>query len=110
VSFDERRKSKRYEADVPTQLRVTGRLVDVRLKDVCRDAVLVESTETVALGTAVGVLLGLPDGANPVEVHGTVIRLSPATDGSGAGGVAVLFTEVSPELATRLDFFFATLD
>ena len=109
MSFEERRKSKRYEADVPTQLRVNGRLVDVRLKDVCRDAVLVETPETVALGTSVGVILGLPDGQNPVEVHGTVIRLAHLAEGEAAG-MAVMFTELSPELATRLDFFFATLD
>jgi len=109
VSFDERRRSKRYEADVPTQLRVSGQLVPVRLKDVCRDAVLVETPETWPLGTLVGVILGLPDGQSPVEVHGTVIRLAPATDGERPS-VAVLFTELSPELATRLDFFFATLD
>jgi hypothetical protein len=109
VSFEERRKSKRYEVDVPTRLRLAGRLVDVRLKDVCRDAVLVESTELPELGTPVGVILGIPDGTSPVEVHGTVIRVAPAAEGGGAGG-AVLFTEVSPELATRLDFFFATLD
>jgi hypothetical protein len=109
VSYPEKRKSKRYEADVPTQLRVAGLVVPVRLKDVCRDAVLVEASQTWPLGTAVGVILGLPDGQAPVEVHGTVIRLAPAGEGENAG-VAVLFTELSPELATRLDFFFATLD
>jgi hypothetical protein len=109
VNFPEKRKSKRYEADVPTQVRVAGELVPVRLKDVCRDAVLVEAPQTWPLGTAVGVVLGLPDGQTPVEVHGTVIRLAPGGDGENHG-VAVLFTELSPELATRLDFFFATLD
>jgi hypothetical protein len=109
VSFEERRKSRRYEADVPTQLRAEGRLISVRLKDVCRDAVLVESPEPVSLGAPVGVVLGLPDGQAPIEVHGTVIRVAPGTDDS-AVGVAVLFTALSPALATRLDFFFATLD
>jgi hypothetical protein len=108
VSFEERRKSKRYEADVPTQLRAEGRLISVRLKDVCRDAVLVESPEPVSLGAPVGVVLGLPDGQAPIEVHGTVIRVAPGAD--SAVGVAVLFTALSPALATRLDFFFATLD
>ena len=109
MSSDERRRSKRYAADVPTRLRVAGRLIDVRLKDVCRDAVLVESSETFDLGTPVGVILGLPDGQNPIEVHGTIIRLAPAADAEAAG-MAVLFTQLSPELATRLDFFFATLE
>jgi hypothetical protein len=109
VSFEERRKNKRYEADVPTRLRVAGRLVDVRLRDVCRDAVLVESTESIPVGTLVGVILGLPDGQNPVEVNGTVIRLASPSEGEAAG-VAVMFTALSPELATRLDFFFATLE
>jgi PilZ domain len=109
VNIEERRKHKRYEADVPTRIRVSGQLFDVRLKDVCRDAVLVESAQTWPLGTPVGVVLGLPDGQNPVEVHGTIIRLAPPSDGGNAG-VAVIFTELSPELARRLDFFFATLE
>ena len=109
MSFEERRKNKRYEVDVATRLRVSGQLFEVRLKDVCRDAVLVESSQTWPLGTPLGVVLGLPDGQSPVEVHGTIIRLSPPGEGE-LTGIAVLFTELSPELATRLDFFFATLD
>jgi hypothetical protein len=94
---------------VPTHLRVGGQLVAVRLKDVCRDAVLVEAPHAWSLGTPVGVILGLPDGHAPVEVTGTVIRVVLPTSEESAG-VAVLFTQLSPELATRLDFFFATLD
>lgn len=109
MSSEDRRKSKRYEADIPTRLLVAGETVSVRLKDVCRDAILVEAPQTWPLGTPVGVALGLPDGHSPVEVHGKVIRLAAPVD-RGGHGVAVLFTEVSPELAARLDFFFASLD
>jgi PilZ domain-containing protein len=109
MSSQERRKNRRYEVDIPTRLLVAGESIDVRLKDVCRDAILVESPQTWPLGTPVGVALGLPDGQSPVEVHGKVIRLAAASGGEGPG-VAVLFTEVSPELAARLDFFFASLD
>jgi hypothetical protein len=44
-----------------------------------------------------------------VEVLGTIIRVV-LPSGEEPAGVAVIFTQLSPELATRLDFFFATLD
>jgi Tfp pilus assembly protein PilZ len=78
-----------------------------RLRDICRDAALVETHHDCALETRVVLALELPGGGGILEVAGRVIRLAP---GEGdAQGMAVLFTEATPAAATRIDLLLSKL-
>jgi hypothetical protein len=105
VSGSERRKNPRYEVDVPVRLTVEGRAHVGRLRDVCRDAALVEVHGRWPLGTPVVLAMELPGTEWPLQVGGTVIRVAP---GEGdATATAVVFTDLTPAAETRIDFFIA---
>jgi PilZ domain-containing protein len=109
MTFDaapgERRKQPRLRLDVPVRVGVEGQVLDGRLRDICRDAALVETNHRCPLGTAVMLTLDLP-GRVPLLVAGTVIRLA---DGEGEGrGLAILFADLTPTAASKLDTFLAT--
>jgi hypothetical protein len=98
----ERRKSPRKPADLPVRCMADGRSFPGRLRDICRDAALVEVHEALPLDARVVLTVDLP-GAGTVEVAGRVIRL---TEGEGdARSMAVLFTDATPAAATRIDLF-----
>ena len=98
----ERRKSPRKPADLPVRCLVDGRAFPGRLRDICRDAALVDVHEVIPLETRVVLSVDLP-GAGAVEVAGRVIRLA---EGEGdARGIAILFTDATPAAATRIDLF-----
>ena len=98
----ERRKSPRKPADVPVRCQAEGRTFPGRLRDICRDAALVDVHEALPLDTRVLLAMHLP-GVGAVEVTGRVIRLA---EGEGdARGIAVLFTDATPSAATRIDLF-----
>ena len=102
MSGADRRKSPRKAVDLPVRCLVDGRSFPGRLRDICRDAALVEAHEPLPLDTRVVLALELP-GAGAVEVAGRVIRLA---EGEGdARGMAVLFTGATPAAATRIDLF-----
>jgi hypothetical protein len=102
---DERRKSPRFSVDVPVRLSSGGASFPGRLKDLCRDAVLVETHHPLPLESQVAVAMALPGTSGPLEVGGRVIRVAPG-DGD-AQRVAILFTSVTPAAETRIDFFIA---
>ena len=103
----ERRKSPRKAAELPARFAVEGRAYPARLKDICRDAALIEAHEVFPLETRVVLTLDLP-GAGVVEVAGRVIRLA---EGEGdARGMAILFTDATPTAATRIDLFLSRTD
>lgn len=102
---DERRKSPRYAVDVAARLTIGGAQHTGRLRDLCRDAALVEADRAWPLETEVTVAMELPGTGGPLEVSGRVIRLAPGE--GGVTGLAILFTNVSPAAATRIDFFVA---
>jgi hypothetical protein len=98
----ERRKSPRKPADLPVRCMADGRSFPGRLRDICRDAALVEVHEALPLDARVVLTVDLP-GAGTVEVAGRVIRV---TEGEGdARSMAVLFTDATPAAATRIDLF-----
>jgi hypothetical protein len=98
----ERRKSPRKPADLPVRCMADGRSFPGRLRDICRDAALVEVHEALPLDARVVLTVELP-GAGTVEVAGRVIRV---TEGEGdARSMAVLFTDATPAAATRIDLF-----
>jgi hypothetical protein len=86
---------------------VEGRSFPARLRDLCRDAALIEAHEVFPLETRIALSFDLP-GSGAVEVAGRVIRLAK---GEGdASGMAVLFTDATPAAATRIDLFLARQD
>src|SRR5262245_9831742 len=101
----DRRRNPRFRVTVPVRLSVGGDLLPGLLRDVCRDAALVESPRALALGTAMRLETELPETGGAFEVAGRVIRL--AEPEGEVHPLAVLFTDVSPSAATRIDLFLA---
>ena len=101
----ERRKHRRFAVDVPARIAVGKEAFVARLRDVCRDAALVEANKWFPLQTAVTVAMELPGTGGPLQVAGKVIRLAPGDQGSH--GMAILFDEVSQAASDRIDFFIA---
>lgn len=105
MSAEERRRNPRFVVDVPVTMTVAGETRTARLRDVCRDAALVEADRWEPLGTDVALALALPGTAGPIEVSGRVIRLAPGEQGTH--GMAILFSGPSPEAEARIDEFIA---
>ena len=98
----ERRKHPRKVVDLPARCAADGESFPARLRDICRDAALIEAHRACALDTWIVVSLDLP-GVGRLEMAGRVIRLA---DGEGdARGMAVLFIDATPAAATRIDLF-----
>jgi hypothetical protein len=103
VVSEDRRKSPRFAVEVPVRLTAGGAAVTGRLKDICRDAALVETDAPQILDSPVTLALELPGTGGPLQVGGRVIRLAPGE--GGRHGAAILFTEVSPSVEARIAFF-----
>jgi hypothetical protein len=103
--MEERRKSQRFAVDVPVRLSCAGISFPGHLKDICRDAVLVETHRVLPVDSEVAVAMSLPGTGGPLEVLGRVIRVSPG-DGD-AQRLAILFSRLTPAAETRIDFFIA---
>jgi hypothetical protein len=102
VSGQERRRHPRVAADVPVHILDQGTEHQARLRDICRDAALVEAPQTWPLESELGLKMALPGINEVIEVKGRVIRLEPSVN-----GIAILFTEVTPLAGMRIDFFVA---
>jgi PilZ domain len=100
---DDRRKNPRFPVDVPVRLTGEGGVQSARLKDICRDAALVEGDQVWPLDAEVAIAMELPGTGGPLEVTGQVIRIVPGE----RKGMAILFTRVSPAAGMRIDFFVA---
>ena len=101
MSFDERRRHPRVVVDAPVTLTVAGEVKTARLRDVCRDAALVEASHWEPLQTDVSVGIELPGTAGPFEVAGRVIRLAPGEQATHA--MAILFSAPSAEAEARIN-------
>ena len=102
---EERRKNPRFVVHVPVRLMAGSLTTQGQLKDICRDAALVEVEAPQVLDSAVTLLLELPGTGGPLRVVGRVIRLASAEEGKH--GAAILFTDVPPATEARIDFFVA---
>lgn len=100
---DERRRSPRVAVDVPVRLTLGRESVPGRLRDICRDAALVEIHRDCALGAVVSLMFELSEEDGPMQVSGEVIRLAPG-DGD-ARAVAVLFRDLQPAAEGRIEMF-----
>ena len=100
---EDRRRSPRVAVDVPARLIVGGETVEGRVRDICRDAALVEATRSYPLETPITLEAELPRVAGTIRAPGRVIRLAP-----GAGeqhGMAILFDDLPSETVLRIDLF-----
>jgi hypothetical protein len=102
----ERRRHPRVVADVPVRLLVAGGEHAAHLRDICREAALVEASSKWPLETEVAIKMQLPGVSDLIEVRGRVIR-EVAGEGSHPYGMAILFHDVTPIAALRIDFFVA---
>ena len=102
----DRRRSQRFPVRAPVQLTAGGEVHPAILKDLCRDAALVEIRHPLQLGTEVSLLLKLPGTGGPLQVGGHVVRVAPGPE-PGTLEMAVLFADVTAAAETRIDFFIA---
>lgn len=100
----ERRRNPRFPVRVPVQLTVGSEVHPAILKDLCRDAGLVEIRHALEMGSEVSLLLKLPGTGGPLQVGGQVVRVAPGTE-AGTLDVAVLFANLTPAAETRIEFF-----
>jgi hypothetical protein len=100
MTHEERRKSPRVVVDLPVRVGIEGKTVPGRLHDICRDAALVETHESVIVGTRVTLAWDV-GGGGMVQVDGVVLRVS-AGEGD-ARGIAILFVDVAPAVATAIE-------
>jgi hypothetical protein len=100
---DDRRKNPRYEVNVEVLLALGVERFRGLLKDICRDAALVEVGRSVVEGAEVALVLQLPGTQGPLHLLGKVLRTAPGDHGGQE--IAVLFVDVTPAAETRLDYF-----
>jgi hypothetical protein len=102
--MEERRKHPRFKVGVPVEIAHGPERFGGRLRDLCRDAALLEVDRPVAVGAELGLALQLPGTGGPLQVVGSVVR-----EGVEEGGqvIAVLLFELTPAAETRIDFFIA---
>ena len=99
----DRRRSPRVMVDVPARVTIARESLPGRLRDLCRDAALVEVHRDCPLGSEVTLAFELPDEEGVVQVSGEAIRLAPG-DGD-ARAVAVLFRDLQPAAEGRIEMF-----
>jgi hypothetical protein len=102
----DRRKSQRFPVRAPVQLTAGGEAHPAILKDLCRDAALVEIRHPLQLGIEVSLLLKLPGTGGPLQVGGHVVRVAPGPE-PGTLEMAVLFADLTAAAETRIDFVIA---
>jgi hypothetical protein len=103
----ERRRHPRVTVDAPVKLFVAGIEYPARIRDICREAVLIEAGRSWPMETEVRLQMELPGMKEQIDVVGRVIRHVPGE--SGGHGMAILFGDVTPLIGVRIDFFVALL-
>ena len=104
--MEERRKSPRFKVRVEAQLALGAERFRGLLKDLCRDAALVEVDRDVPVGSELALVLELPGAGGPLQVVGSVVRQAQAP-GEHGQDIAILFTDLTPTAETRIEFFVA---
>ena len=103
--MEERRKNPRFKVGVEVDIALGSERFAGRLKDICRDACLLEVDTQLPLGAEVALTLKLPGTGGPLRVVGSVVR--EARSEGEAHDIAVLFADRNPATETRIDFFIA---
>jgi hypothetical protein len=100
---NERRRHPRVEADGDVHVSAGGSTRTGRLRDLSVDATLIETEESWPVGTEVEIEMTLDGDTAALQLAGEVIRLAPAEGGLQA--MAVLFRDLPPSAATRIDLY-----
>src|SRR5262245_66489647 len=91
--YAEHRKNPRFQVNVPVQVRCGGHVVPGMLRNVCRDACLVELHQPLDMGSHVSIVVELPGTGGPMEVGGSRVRVGPGIEPEASdGAVAVSHT------------------
>ena len=104
-SGDERRRSPRFAVKVPARVTAGTDTFPGLLKDLCKDAALVEGQRSLPLEAEVSLTLSLPGTGGPLLATGKVVRVAPGDH--GGHDMAILFHELSAATETRIEFFIA---
>ena len=105
MTDSERRRHPRFKVRVEAQLAHGALRFGGRLKDLCRDAALVEVSHRLEMGAEVALALVLPGTEGPLQVVGHVVRTAAGEEGGLEA--AILFADLTPTALTRIDFFIA---
>jgi hypothetical protein len=104
----ERRRSPRYELRAPLRLILGDEALPGLLRDICRDAALVESPRELPLETPVTLSLDLPVAGGALQVSGRVVRQSAPE--AEVHPLVILFGDLPPAVATHIDLLLAKLE
>jgi len=104
----ERRRHPRQPVQVAVQMTIAGQVHEGRLRDICADAVFVETPLSWPLETPVRLVMELPRTGGPHEYEGQVVRIADAS--ADGPGVAILFTRIPSAARTALDLFLQRTD
>jgi hypothetical protein len=102
---DDRRRSPRFAVKVPARITHGAESFPGILKDLCKDAALVEGQRALPLETEVALTLSLPGTGGPLQAVGLVARVGPGDH--GGHDMAILFKDLSEAAETRIEFFIA---
>lgn len=103
---DDRRRSPRFVVKVPARISHGSESFPGLLKDLCKDAALVEGQRALPLEAEVSLVLSLPGTGGPLQATGQIVRVSPGDH--GGHDMAILFQELSEAAETRIEFFIVT--
>jgi hypothetical protein len=106
--MEERRKSPRVVVDVPARVTIGEQTIDGRVRDICRDAALVRVDRRYPLQTRAVLETELPKVSGAIRAAGSVVRVADSDDGTH--GIAILFDELPPEVALRIELFVSDAD
>ena len=104
-SAEDRRRSPRFVVKVPARIGHGSESFPGILKDLCKDAALVEGQRVLPLESEVSVTLSLPGTGGPLQAAGLVVRVGPGDH--GGHDMAILFRDLSQATETRIEFFIA---
>ena len=103
VDLSERRKSER----VGLVVRVTYQTVDELFSEFARNineaGIFIETDNPQQVGSSVQLQFQLPGSDDPIEVAGTVVRISDGNDGNEPQGVGIEFDELNEEARQRIN-------
>ena len=102
---DDRRRNPRFTVKVPARISHGNESFPGLLKDLCKDAALVEGQKALPLETEVALTLSLPGTGGPLQAAGQIVRVSPGDH--GGHDMAILFRDLSQAAETRIEFFIA---
>jgi len=102
---DDRRRNPRFTVKAPARISHGNESFPGLLKDLCKDAALVEGQKALPLETEVALTLSLPGTGGPLQAAGQIVRVSPGDH--GGHDMAILFRDLSQAAETRIEFFIA---